>query len=98
MGRLLYVFLNVIRFVTISMLWIPMKWKSGYQMSRSEGFICVWGGLRGAISLALGLVVLEEGVAFTRSRLVLILVSSAVVGTLLLNASTSALMLRLAVY
>ena len=96
-GVLLYVFLNVIRFVTISMLWIPMKWKSGYQMSRSEGFICVWGGLRGAISLALGLVVLEEDVAFTaRDRgLVLILVSSAVVGTLLLNASTSALMLRL---
>ena len=96
-GVLLYVFLNLIRFVTISILWIPMKWKTGYQMSRSEGFICVWGGLRGAIGLALGLVVLEEDVAFTaRDRgLVLILVSSAVVGTLLLNASTSALMLRL---
>ena len=95
-GFLLYVLLNIIRFVTISILWIPMKWKTGYQMSRSEGFICVWGGLRGAIGLALGLVVLEEDVAFTaRDRgLVLILISCAVVGTLLLNASTSALMLR----
>ena len=96
-GFLLYIFLNIIRFIVISILWIPMKWKTGYEMSRSEGFICVWGGLRGAIGLALGLVVLEEDVAFTaRDRgLVLILVSCAVVGTLVLNASTSALMLRL---
>ena len=48
-------------------------------------------------SLALGLVILEEDVAFTaRDRgLVLMLVSSAVVGTLLINASTSAQMLRM---
>ena len=50
--------------MTISILWIPMKWKTGYQMSRSEGFICVWGGLR-ARWFSVGLVVLEEGVAFT---------------------------------
>jgi len=97
-GILLYLILNVIRLIVVAMLFPWMNHYRGHTLTLREALIAVWSGLRGAVGLALALVVLEESEAFTpRERgLTLVMVASAVIGTLLINASTAALMLRLA--
>jgi len=95
-GILLYVLLNLIRLVVVTILYPWMNVYKGHELTLRESFICVWSGLRGAVGLALVLVVLEEESFTSRERgATLAMVSSAVIGTLLINASTAAAMLRI---
>ena len=93
---LLYLLLNIIRGVVTAMLFPLMNMSKAYKCNLREMFIAVWAGLRGAVGLALALVVLEEHDYFTKRErgLTLVLVSAGVVGTLLINATSSAAMLR----
>ena len=53
---LLYVMLQVIRLVTI-VLCYPFMIMSGYKIHWKEAIVMIWGGLRGAVGLALSLIV-----------------------------------------
>ena len=53
---LIYVGLNVFRFLMIMMLYPLMK-RLGYGLSKRESVILTWGGLRGALGLTLALMV-----------------------------------------
>ena len=96
-GILLYLCLNIIRFVVTAMLFPWMNYYKGHVLSMRETFIAIWSGLRGAVGLALALVVLEDDAHFTKRErgLTLVMVSAAVIGTLLINASSAAAMLRI---
>ncbi|CEM38358.1 unnamed protein product [Vitrella brassicaformis CCMP3155] len=56
---LLYVFLHISR-AAIVLLFSPILQRLGYGLSWKEGTILVYGGLRGAIAMALGLMVEED--------------------------------------
>lgn len=56
---LMYVALTVIRAVMIAMFYPLMK-RIGYGMTVKDGVVAWWGGLRGAIGLALALIVASE--------------------------------------
>lgn len=53
---LIYIALNVIRYVTIMILYPVMK-RSGYGLNQKESIILTWGGLRGALGMTLALMV-----------------------------------------
>ena len=96
-GVLLYMALNVVRLITTAMLYPFMNMFKAHKLTVRETAIAVWAGLRGAVGLALALVVVEDDTHFSaRQRgLTLALVSCEVCGTLFINATTSATMLRL---
>ncbi|ESO95291.1 hypothetical protein LOTGIDRAFT_160411 [Lottia gigantea] len=85
----LYFGLQVIRGLVIA-LFSPILRRIGYGMTWQEGIIMTWGGLRGAVGLALGLLVWEQELLDLENvRLkVLIHVSGIVFLTLLINATT----------
>lgn len=53
---LVYVFLNIFRYITIIILYPIMK-RSGYGLNKKESIILTWGGLRGALGMTLALMV-----------------------------------------
>ena len=53
---LVYIALNIIRYITIMMLYPIMK-RSGYGLNKKESIILTWGGLRGALGMTLALMV-----------------------------------------
>ena len=53
---LVYVFLNIFRYITIMILYPIMK-HSGYGLNKKESIILTWGGLRGALGMTLALMV-----------------------------------------
>lgn len=53
---LVYVFLNIFRYITIMILYPIMK-RSGYGLNKKESIILTWGGLRGALGMTLALMV-----------------------------------------
>ncbi|CAD7698090.1 unnamed protein product [Ostreobium quekettii] len=55
-GFLLFLFLQVIRLVTVIICY-PFMIMTGYYIQYKEALVMVWGGLRGAVGLALGLIV-----------------------------------------
>lgn len=86
---LLYVALNLFRFVMIMLLYPLMK-HLGYGLNRRESFILTWGGLRGALGLTLALMVsytpaIPESI---RSQ-VLFFTAGIVTLTLCVNATTT---------
>ncbi|KAK6191720.1 hypothetical protein SNE40_003331 [Patella caerulea] len=92
----LYFGLQVIRGIMIA-LFSPILRRIGYGLTWQEGIIMTWGGLRGAVGLALGLLVWEEESLDLESiRLkMLIHVSGIVFLTLLVNATTVPHVLKL---
>ncbi|ESO97538.1 hypothetical protein LOTGIDRAFT_152631 [Lottia gigantea] len=91
----LYLGLNVIR-GTVVLLLSPILRRLGYGMTWQEGLVLTWGGLRGAVGLALGLLVMEdEGLDLQKVRVkVLIHISGIVFLTLLINATTIPYLLK----
>ena len=90
----LYVFLHIIRFLMVAML-APLIRKLGYGLSWADGLILVFGGLRGAIALALALKTdLVDGVDDVTSDRILFHVSGIVLLTLVFNASLMRYVLR----
>lgn len=85
---LVYIALNIIRYITIMMLYPIMK-RSGYGLNKKESIILTWGGLRGALGMTLALMVsytpaIPEEI---RSQ-VLFLTAGTVTLTLCINATT----------
>ncbi len=85
---LVYIALNIIRYITIMMLYPIMK-RSGYGLNKKESIILTWGGLRGALGMTLALMVsytpaIPEEI---RSQ-VLFFTAGTVTLTLCINATT----------
>ena len=91
-----YAFLIVIRFITILVLF-PLLRNTGYGMDWPSAVVSAWGGLRGALGLALALMMEHELTAAGEEKTGhLIVIHVSVVGllTLLINAPTTAPLLR----
>ncbi|MFI3248847.1 MAG: cation:proton antiporter [Rikenellaceae bacterium] len=83
-----YVGINIIRFVMISMLY-PILKRNGYGLTKRESIILTWGALRGALGLTLALIVsYTEAIPEDIRRQVLLLTSGIVALTLVINATT----------
>lgn len=85
---LVYVGVNIVRMLVISILYPFMK-KAGYGLTRRESFILAWGGLRGALGLTLALMVsytleIPEDIR----RQILLFTGGTVTLTLAVNATT----------
>eukprot|EP00659_Diplonema_papillatum_P002258 gene2258-3488_t len=52
-----YVFLNFIRGLALAIFLVPMNKMGTYQLDWRNACLCCWGGLRGAVGLALALIV-----------------------------------------
>lgn len=85
---LVYVGVNIVRMLIISILYPFMK-KAGYGLTRRESFILAWAGLRGALGLTLALMVsytleIPEDIR----RQILLFTGGIVTLTLAVNATT----------
>lgn len=93
-GFLLYVVLHAVRGVTVA-LFYPLLQRMGYRMTFKESIIVVYAGMRGAVGLALSLLVTQNtGPGFSqldRDRIAY-LVASCVILTTLINGSTTTLL------
>lgn len=90
----LYVLLIAIRALMVGILWIPLN-KAGKPIDWREGVAMVWSGLRGAVSLALAIIIDEEpGVSKQMGARVMFHVGGIAALTLLVNATTAGPLLR----
>ncbi|XP_064602724.1 LOW QUALITY PROTEIN: sperm-specific sodium:proton exchanger-like [Liolophura sinensis] len=94
-GVVLYFGVNVIRFMVLGLL-MPILRHIGYGLSVKEMVVMTWSGVRGAVGLAMGLLVLQDPNIHPHVKSkVLIQVSGIVVLTLLINGTTIKLLLKL---
>ncbi|MFO7574932.1 MAG: cation:proton antiporter [Bacteroidales bacterium] len=85
---LIYIAIHVVRAFVI-MLLFPLMRKAGYGLSRRNSIVVWWGALRGAIALALALIVAgEESIPQELRDQFLFLTAGIVTLTLLVNATT----------
>lgn len=90
----LYIFLNIGRFLMFMLFLWPLK-KLGEGMTWKETIFAVWGGLRGALALALALIIYAEesepeGINKRTQSLILFHTCGIVTMTLLINGTTCA--------
>jgi NhaP-type Na+/H+ or K+/H+ antiporter len=91
---LIYVGVHLARAVVILVLF-PVMRKAGYGLSLKNGYVLWWGALRGAIALALALIVsAEEKIPQDIRDQFLFLTAGLVTLTLLVNATTIKLLLN----
>ena len=91
---LIYVGVHLARAVVILVLY-PFMRKAGYGLSVKNSYVLWWGALRGAIALALALIVsAEETIAQDIRDQFLFLTAGLVTLTLLINATTIKLLLN----
>ncbi|TKB50443.1 cyclic nucleotide-binding domain-containing protein [Ferrimonas sediminicola] len=91
----LYLGLIAIRAATIG-LFLPLLQKVGAPLTRAKAMVLVWGGLRGAVSLALALTIAADGLlARELTDQILFLCAGIVVLTIVLNGGTMGQLLRL---
>jgi NhaP-type Na+/H+ or K+/H+ antiporter len=90
----LYVGLHVIR-ASVTLILSPLLTRMGYGLPWKSGAILVWGGLRGAVGLALGLL-LELDSAVNRNTVAVVNfhVAGIVFMTLMINGTTTELVYR----
>ena len=93
-----YVGLHVVRFIAI-FAFLPLLRQSGYAISRNEGMFMAFGGLRGAIGIALGINIYLEPNEAAFPRPVKNLFEETVAGvallTLMINGNVAGRVLRL---
>jgi hypothetical protein len=85
----------VIRFITLFSL-LPFLRRLGYGMSVRDAVAAAWGGLRGAVGLALALSMdeeLEKRGETRKGKLVLLHTSGVILGSLVVNAPTMPLLI-----
>jgi len=91
---LLYVFLHLIRAFTILCL-SPILTRLGYGFNYKIGAVLTYGGLRGAVSLAMGLLVdLETDIPESIRDRILFHVAGIVLLTIAINGSTTGMLLK----
>ncbi|MFT7053209.1 MAG: NhaP-type Na+/H+ or K+/H+ antiporter [Psychromonas sp.] len=88
----LYIGIQIIRAVTV-FTFMPILKDAG--IGKDKAIIVIWGGLRGAVSLALALIIAQDNVlAKELGDQILFLTAGIVVLTILINASSMSLLLR----
>jgi len=90
----LYFLLHIIRFLALIMC-LPILRRMGYHMTVRHCVLVAYGGLRGAVGLALALMVLhKEFIPIEQRRLIMFHTSGIVVLTLLVNGTTTGLIVE----
>ncbi len=91
----LYVFLHLIRFVSILIFW-PCLRKMGYGLTFKQVVLLSYGGLRGALGLTLGLIVANEEGEKNEYAKALILFHTAGIAlvTIIINGTTTGFLIR----
>jgi len=85
---ILYIGIHIVRAIVIS-LFFPLMKKAGYGLSKKNAYILWWGALRGAIGLALALIVAGESKIDATIRDQFLFYTAGIVTlTLLVNATT----------
>lgn len=85
---LLYVGIHIVRAIVIAMFF-PIMRKAGYGLSKKNAYVLWWGALRGAIGLALALIVAGETKIDSQIRDQFLFYTAGIVTlTLLINATT----------
>jgi len=91
---LLFGALLLIRAVAI-LLFLPLLRRSGIGLSREKAAVLIWGGLRGAVALAMALTLAQDRrIPQELSDQILFLTAGIVVLTLLINGTTMPMVLR----
>lgn len=91
---LIYICLNLFRFIMIMMLYPIMK-RMGYGLSRRESVILTWGGLLGALGMTLALMVsYTQSIPEDIRRQILFFTAGIVTLTLCVNATTTRWLLK----
>ncbi|GAB5358515.1 hypothetical protein AAMO2058_000464900 [Amorphochlora amoebiformis] len=92
---LLYVFLHIIRTTSIALLY-PILVNLGYGFDYKTGTVLVWGGLRGAVSLALALIIeLDDNIDAKIKDRILFHTAGIVLLTITINGSTTSFLLKI---
>jgi len=85
---ILYIGIHIVRAIVIA-LFYPLMKKAGYGLSKKNAYVLWWGALRGAIGLALALIVAGEGKIDSHIRDQFLFYTAGIVTlTLLVNATT----------
>lgn len=91
---LIYIGIHLVRALVITLFFPAMK-KFGYGIDRKNSYILWWGALRGAIGLALALIVVGESSIPTEIRQQFLFYTAGIVTlTLLINATTIKLLVE----
>lgn len=91
---ILFIGILVIRAISIS-LFLPLLQRIGLGITREKAIVLIWGGLRGAVALALALVVAQDHrIATELGDQILFLTAGVVVLTLLINGTSMQMVLR----
>lgn len=91
---LLYLGVNLIRGATIALL-SPLLARLGIGLTRDKAIVLTWGGLRGAVALALALSVAQQGqIAVEIREQVLFLTAGLVVLTIVINGGSISALLQ----
>lgn len=90
----LYIGIQVIRAVSIFAL-MPLLKRLGGGLDKGKAAVLVWGGLRGAVSLALALIIAQDALLPKETGdQILFLSAGIVVLTIIINSTTMSLLLR----
>jgi len=96
----IYLFMVLIRTVMMAILYVPLD-NLGYKMGGGkfakgwkDALIAVWGGLRGAIGLVLCLIIDEDSTICNDGAPFVVLIGGATLYTLVINGTTTGLLLR----
>ena len=96
-GLLVYFEVLFARALIVGVLY-PILRRCGYGLTPADAAVCVWGGLRGAVGLALALVVSEGDSAYADQKvgpMTLLCTSFVVVLTLAVNGTTTGTLLQM---
>ena len=91
---ILYIAVQVIRFISVLML-SPLLSRWGIGLTKEKSAVLIWGGLRGAVALALALAVAQtEALDINVRQQILFLTSGIVVLSILVNGGTMRLLMK----
>ncbi|HEY5716073.1 MAG TPA: cation:proton antiporter [Psychromonas sp.] len=89
---ILYIGIQIIRAVSV-FIFMPVLQRAG--INKGKAIVLIWGGLRGAVALALALIIAQDTLlAKELGDQILFLTAGIVVLTIVINASTMTLLLR----